>query len=704
MKRPAKHRRILGRPVTGAAVLTGLAIVLFAGSASAILPDNLNGNIDISAYRVDRDSARSNSFRQQYNVGWQRTFTPYISLRANFRYYNLGVDERLAENTWRRELQPSAELLYNTPLFSLGSTVNRRISKSSFDANDLNRDNWSVYYRSKWVTYPGMVLRYDWNRTYAPDDLRVSNQYDRRWLANFDYTYKGSQLYYNLVRLSFDNKPREQTLTEYDHQFRWNQMALTANKKLRINSDYTFTYKTQTQETPDTAVTYRLLPVRSGLYSIDASPEFDSLTVVSGLTDGNTVDPSLPLIDIGTAQVDRNIGADLGLSRKVAAIYIYTDRPSGAQLNWTVYSSDDNLTWNLVSVAPATKFSLIYNRYEIEFPSVTTRYIKAVNSGTNNFSTVDVTEIQVYEGQTGSSKRKNDQQSHLLDVVSTYTFTQKLQGTLDLSYQNEPGSGDNFGNDELYVNLSGRYRPNDILTHVARAQIGFQNYEQPGAENLRNRSLSYSLLYQPLQTLRFTVSALNYRDYVGGRSGQENTNLIIQTYGNVLNTLNASLEGGISRNHQYATETAFDTYTGRLSFDGSPIRRIDFLISYLYQNTVQRDGDQRYRKDQLGTSVTFRMTRTIFVRGNLDLQKDVATYRTQTYNIGWNMFPKLAVGSLIRLIDSGSDISSDQYNVYANLKIRMRASLYFSYIYNKVSDANGNSKLTTLQLGFKTGF
>ncbi len=684
--------------------MTGLAIVLFAGSASAILPDNLNGNIDISAYRVDRDSARSNSFRQQYNVGWQRTFTPYISLRANFRYYNLGVDERLAENTWRRELQPSAELLYNTPLFSLGSTVNRRISKSSFDANDLNRDNWSVYYRSKWVTYPGMVLRYDWNRTYAPDDLRVSNQYDRRWLANFDYTYKGSQLYYNLVRLSFDNKPREQTLTEYDHQFRWNQMALTANKKLRINSDYTFTYKTQTQETPDTAVTYRLLPVRSGLYSIDASPEFDSLTVVSGLTDGNTVDPSLPLIDIGTAQVDRNIGADLGLSRKVAAIYIYTDRPSGAQLNWTVYSSDDNLTWNLVSVAPATKFSLIYNRYEIEFPSVTTRYIKAVNSGTNNFSTVDVTEIQVYEGQTGSSKRKNDQQSHLLDVVSTYTFTQKLQGTLDLSYQNEPGSGDNFGNDELYVNLSGRYRPNDILTHVARAQIGFQNYEQPGAENLRNRSLSYSLLYQPLQTLRFTVSALNYRDYVGGRSGQENTNLIIQTYGNVLNTLNASLEGGISRNHQYATETAFDTYTGRLSFDGSPIRRIDFLISYLYQNTVQRDGDQRYRKDQLGTSVTFRMTRTIFVRGNLDLQKDVATYRTQTYNIGWNMFPKLAVGSLIRLIDSGSDISSDQYNVYANLKIRMRASLYFSYIYNKVSDANGNSKLTTLQLGFKTGF
>ncbi|HKK20844.1 MAG TPA: hypothetical protein VJ983_05170, partial [candidate division Zixibacteria bacterium] len=611
---------------------------------------------------------------------------------------------RLAENTWRRELQPSAELLYNTPLFSLGSTVNRRISKSSFDANDLNRDNWSVYYRSKWVTYPGMVLRYDWNRTYAPDDLRVSNQYDRRWLANLDYTYKGSQFYYNLVRLSFDNRPREQKLTEYDHQFRWNQMALTANKKLRINSDYTFTYKTQTQETPDTAVTYRQLPVRSGLYSIDASPEFDSLTVASGLTDGNTVDPSLPLIDIGTAQVDRNIGADLGLSRKVAAIYIYTDRPSGAQLNWTIYSSDDNLTWNLVSVAPNTRFSLIYNRYEIEFPGVTTRYIKAVNSGTNNFSTVDVTEIQVYEGQTGSSKRKSDQQSHLLDVVSTYTFTQKLQGTLDLSYQNEPGSGDNFGNDELYVNLSGRYRPNDILTHVARAQIGFQNYEQPGAENLRNRSLSYSLLYQPLQTLRFTVSALNYRDYVGGRSGQENTNLIIQTYGNVLNTLNASLEGGVSRNHQYATETAFDTYTGRLSFDGSPIRRIDFLISYLYQNTVQRDGDQRYRKDQLGTSVTFRMTRTIFVRGNLDLQKDVATYRTQTYNIGWNMFPKLAVGSLIRLIDSGSDINSDQYNVYANLKIRMRASLYFSYIYNKVSDANGNSKLTTLQLGFKTGF
>ncbi len=681
-----------------------VAIAALATQAAAFPPDNLSGSADISAYRVDRDSTQSNSLRQQYNLAWQRTFTPYVSARANFRYYNLGIDERLADNTWRRELQPSGELLYNCPIFSLGTTASRRISQSSLDVNDLNRDNWSVYYRSKWASYPGMILRYDWNRTYAPDDLRTSNQYDRRWLANLDYNYKGSQFYYNLVRLSFDNKPQQQKLTEYDHQFRWNQMADLANKRLRINSDYTFSYKTQTQETPDTAVTYRQLPVRRGLYAIDTSPDFDSLSGINGLTDGNTVDPTLPLIDIGTAQVDRNIGADLGFTRQAAAVYIYTDRPSGAQLNWIVYASDDNLTWHAVAVAPTIRFSLIYNRYEIEFPTVSTRYIKVVNSGTNNYSTVDVTEIQVFEGQTGSSKRKSDQQMHLVDVVSTYTFSQKTQGTLDLSYQNEPGSGDNYGNSELYVNLSGRYRPSNTLTHVARAQLGFQNYDQPGADNLRNRSLGYSLLYQPLQTLRFTVSALNYRDYIAGASSQENTNLIVQTYGNLLSTLNVSLEGGVSRNHQYATQTAFDTYTGRVSFDGTPIRRLDFLLSYLYQNTVQRDGDQRYRKDQLGSSVTLQMTRTIFVRGNLDLQKDVVTYRTQTYNIGWNMFPNLTVGSLLKLIDSGSDINSDQYNIYANLKIRMRASLYFSYLYNKIADAEGTTRLTTLQLGFKTGF
>ena len=69
------------------------------------------------------------------------------------------------------------------------------------------------------------------------------------------------------------------------------------------------------------------------------------------LTDGNTEAAAQSLVNLGGNEVNQNIGADLGYRREVSQVYVYTDRPSGNNVRWNVFRSEDDSIWEQVTGA-----------------------------------------------------------------------------------------------------------------------------------------------------------------------------------------------------------------------------------------------------------------------------------------------------------------------------------------------------------------
>jgi hypothetical protein len=161
----------------------------------------------------------------------------------------------------------------------------------------------------------------------------------------------------------------------YSNRFLDNRVIFSAN--------YNGSQSTQTTRSGGGGeVSFQLFPF-AGLSSISDTPTLETLSVNQALIDGNLTASSG--INIGTnvfASVPqrRNVGLDFVNATEVNTLDVFVDRalPSGvaAFFSWAIYTSSDNLNWTPQGSAAAT-FDPFTNRFELQFPKVTTRYIKA---------------------------------------------------------------------------------------------------------------------------------------------------------------------------------------------------------------------------------------------------------------------------------------------------------------------------------------
>jgi len=670
-------------------------------NASAQIPENLSGNLDIAYNDTQTDTDKTKTLDQDYSINWQKYFTEYLTTRASLKYLNIGIDRTVDGNTWRSELQPAGEITLNHPDFAFGTSYRRRVSKSDISETNLTRDNVSINLKSKVIEYPFVNIRYDWDHTFNPQYQELRDLNENRFTLGSIYDYKENNFEYSFTRRATKNNISELKTTEYAHLFRWNRVMRFNDNRLRVSTNYNFNHRSEKEEKPDSVVVFNIIAFQQALYAYDATPDFGQLDTLTTLADGNITNPTQPFIDIGRASIDHNIGVDFGFERKVSALYLYTDKISSSTVNWRIFISIDNINWQLYEASPTVTFDLVYNRYEIIFTDITTRYIKVVNSGINYDDNIYLTEIQTLLQNDFSRENTNSYTAHIFDVSSTYKFSKKVEGSADLSYLNQPGGSLEGRNQELYINLSTKYQPTHQFTHNVKLQNGFRDYDLSD-NNYRNLSLTYNVLYTPLPTLDFSLSLLHNNNYTGGEKTQENNNAFLQAYGNILQSLNATVEIGVSRNNQFLSNQRFDTWNFRKSLDGNLTRRIDYIMTASHQMVKNVDRDDKRHKNQYGFSFNYRMTNTIFMRGRLDILDDETTYVSHEYNVSWNMFPRLSVGSLVLLTERG-DEKSERYNFYANYTVKTRGSLYFNYVDNRYEETGGLNS-TSYQVGFKTGF
>ncbi len=670
----------------------------------ALFAGGINGYADVTTIQFDVDGEDRGTLRQEYTANWSRSLTPYVTVRSSVRYYRFARDQDQALSTWRQEFQPTAELVWKHPYFLFSSSAQRRRSEASVSRNDRTTDNLLFAFSTGGVRYPYLSLHYDWQHIFDTDAIHDRDTRDRRLQANVDYSRPNETIAYSLAHRFTENVITGLQSTETSHFVRLGAIrSAFSDRRLRLSGNYTYSRSARTDESLSSDTILEIIPVAAGLFAEDASPEFGTLDEVLGLTDGNTGGRTQPGIDIGGGLVDRNLGADLGFTRFVSALYMYTEEASGTQPGWSVYASDDNLAWQLWTGNPGAQFNAGLNRYEITFDAIETRYVKVVNRGVNEVAEAYVTELQALHELRMTEDETLVQNAHLADFKASYHASPRLSGTLSLSYQHQPaqrtvGSRNNFD----YV-LGARYRQTEMISHHMRWEQAFQRFGV-GTEDLRQNSAVYTLLLEPLQPLNATLSLDSRHGFEDGVKTQETNSALAQVGGAPIRGLNVSLDASRSRRHQYDRDTRHDARTFGASVDASVSRALDAILSYSYQLTRSRPERVSRTRNRYGMGFSYRLTRNIFARGTINIVDDVKDNMSQNYLLSWNMLPKLKLSARAILQESGDyGHQSKSYGVNATYDTSARSSLYLRYHVNDLSEIGG-TRTASFQQGFRTAF
>ena len=124
---------------------------------------------------------------------------------------------------------------------------------------------------------------------------------------------------------------------------------------------------------------------------------------------------------------------------------------SSSSFLWDVYISTDNVTWNYHAGPFTALFGPFQNSFEIDFPNVTTRYIKgpiplsSLVPGSAAFPNIFVTEVQAFlkkPAETVRGRTSTITQNLNIDTRTRILDTPYLYHTFSLFYtkQTHPGS------------------------------------------------------------------------------------------------------------------------------------------------------------------------------------------------------------------------------------------------------------------------
>jgi len=680
-----------------------LCFILLANTTYARISNNLTGTIELSGVNSVSDTLHEQSLNQRYSLYWQKTLAPYVIARSSLTYYNFGLSQNLGTNSWRKEYAPSAELLWKHPQFSLGATAQRRKSSTNDLQTDLTTDFLTAGFRTRLANYPYIDAQFQQSNIYSTSDRRDRDTREVVLSANTGYTIKRSGIGYSFSRRNSENRIDHRKQIDYQHSLRLNHLQNVSKDAARISASYRLDYRQQSDLAPVTAILPREIPDLLGLYANDATPDLSTLDTIPSLVDGILTQSTSPPIDIGDGNANWNLGVDLGFTRSVSELYIYTDRPSGNGVRWQVYKSQDNVVWDQV-LSATSLYSVGFSRYEISFPADTTRYIKVVNSGLNEVASVFVTEIEALIDIGDQGEIRRQQTTHLVTLNNSFRLTSKWNSSADIYLRRESGSSLAALRNETDYVLSTRYKLSTALQSGIRYELALSDFRKPSPDIDKTSSLSYDLQYRPLETLAFLLSMATRHSYIGSMKAQELNYASARATGDPLARLHVSTELGWSRNNLYQGNQRYNTWTYRLGMNGGVFHSLDAGVIYLYQRTTDAVNSAARSKSQYSANTTYRLTNNIFLQGTADLVLDFHSRTlSQEYLLSWNASARLNLSASVLLTELNGGSNSNRYTAQLQYYVTSRSALLVSYSEYDLSPLSGGNT-AALQVGFRTAF
>lgn len=324
---------------------------------------------------------------------------PTLRLNGGGRYdhtRSMPTGDDAAGETRVSTIRPFMWLNFRDPVFdsALGYELTDQQTKvAEQPLATLTRETYTGTFGWHPADLPATEVRYNRITTHDGDRTLIDTRQDFFYLKS-EYVYGGFRASYSNTNTSTRDEIRDAETSQTTHEgrvvygstFLGGRVAVATEHRLQL----TETRADSAAARSGAIGTSSALQVSAnlGLFALDDTPEDGpALASTPALIDADTATSAG--INLGFTPGDtvkRNIGLDFQTATSVSRLWVWVDRnltttaagDVSGRYSWDIYTSADNLTWTFhVTIFPAP-FGPFDNRFELNFPAVTARYVKAV--------------------------------------------------------------------------------------------------------------------------------------------------------------------------------------------------------------------------------------------------------------------------------------------------------------------------------------
>ncbi len=630
--------------------------------------EGLSGYLEYNYAISDTDSvdaggqssrARSDSLSQQYNISLDKRLYPNLRLLASgiFKRTDASTESNGVENdTTTTTLRPFINLNLRTPLYQADAAYSRNEEKAKRSgASSLTtlRELSLATFSWKPDRLPDFKLQYSRDHLYDKDRLSVDTVTDQYQLTSNYRPVEPLVLYYQGTLRNSEDRLSGTSTKEMGHNGRVNYTNSWWRRRITLGMDYNIRNRgIETETTGSGEVGVQVFPF-SGLSALSDTPENVSLlsnpAMVDGIVSAGTgINLGLPLPG-GDARL-RNMGMDFLVATEINTLYVWVDRDVAQvadTFSWRIYTSSDNQNWELRQTVFPAIYSTTFNRFEIRFSNVNSRYVKVATSPltsaipfASSFPDILVTELQS-EIRRPASEVAGKQTSTLQTGTADFraVLLESLRLTYELTYfftKSDPG--------ELTYTLSNGlsfFRQfNKVFSGTGR--VAFEN----GRDQTGNRDallFTASISAVPVQTLSHSLTFSGKEETAVGKKTSE-VSILLYNIAKLYEGIDANLSGGISFKED---ETGGKNRSTQVNAGATfvPNRKMTFTLLYNGSESVASGGDlpgettTYTRTGEADLSVT--PVPTVYLFGSYRVERSNSSpgRNILNYSLNWAPFP-----------------------------------------------------------------
>lgn len=527
-------------------------------------------------------SADITTFNQRYGLQWNPRVTRAILLNTAVNYSkNVSTG-----NNIRQTLSPTGSFQVENDLFfaELSGLVNQ--SSNSRSRDQLTR-SWEGVLASSWdyQYWPSLSLTMgqSWlNDSLTPpltDTQRRWSEYSLKWDSGAFSSYYSysSQLRDDAVANNSYDEKRHFGRLDYQNTFFSKGLSVNLSGQL---TDSTTDFTSRAVTVAPVAIRVEVSQAMSG---IDGTPLSGALPLSPSLIDG---DRDAVGLSIGFHQV-RNIGIKPDL-QEVDTIFLYTgvltslQINEAAQLRFSLYSSEDGLSWHLEQDRSTSSYDPNRFRYQIAVGGIARVYLKLVVKDWPPSFSVPITEIESSRNLRASGTREstlteNQQNTRtLMDMGLRYTLNNKTSLNYNLVWDNSVSSNTNdrtriFQSGTIKWQYSPYFSPSFAINNTATSNSVLTDTSQ--------RSYAINVLSSILPTLETTFGVTRNENFSDGQPQSSNDAFHLNVNAALYPKLDSTLEIGtnFTSNDQNNSENGNLALRWTLTARLRPSLLVDFI-------------------------------------------------------------------------------------------------------------------------------
>ncbi len=608
---------------------------------------------------------KTNNYFERFTLNVNYNLFPKLNLNAGGTFEDTLTDPVNTDTIPRTEftrIRPYVFLTLRDPLYTgaLGYDLREDTTRTSGQPKTtLTQENYTASFDWRPEGLPWTKVAYTRTNTHDGDRTVLDTEKDYVYLKS-QYRYQGLDLSYVGTYTDTRDKIANLDSTEVSNEGRLAYSTTLFNGRTSINTDNRVNVTTLDTTQPQLTV-FAL----AGLSALSDTPTTVTLDPNPALIDGNltvSAGVNIGLPGLGGDTRQRNLGLDFLVPQRLSRLLVWVNIGVNASLPaviadsylWEVYTSTDNVNWTLYQAGRPAPFGPFLNRFEITFPSVTTRYIKVVTRplsaaviippGFLNPDQIFITELEAQFDQPVQEISRSTTrtfQNYTLDVKTRLLSGPALYYDFNSYYIDSSPDGQRQYNisNGLFFNHSF----NPVLSTSANASV---EYGAQG-DDTRVAFLYYaSLLATPLRTLSHNLVFSGNNQTVGGLTTTSNTAVLYNT---------AQIYKGIDANLNLGVALTSDEQPGNGSIDRrrvyvnpgvniTPHPSFVLTLYYLGQQTHSSGGTGTsgdITENRLDLTASWTPFRSLFLSAavNVDAETGRETVVQQNYGLSWAPFP-----------------------------------------------------------------